>query len=218
MLIDRDLVIEKREQKLIEDLKGGEDLGELKRKHRLDFDLIEAHADEYLIEETRGAHRRGNKVIIDTQLPIHSLNKEETLHVLVYTPLEVLIERDEQRSQRLNRNEKRRYDARAFLLENFASLYDLEQVKRAEKELDRVCVNSLKENIFPFLKISLIDHFFGPHWHEDGLVYLYPKEAPDTIVESHLRTVEESVQSFKLLYEERSSALRGKGGKMLSHN
>ena len=162
----------------------------------------EEHADEYLLEAVESELAQGNKVIIDTQLPVHC--NEETLRVLVYSPLAVLIERDKQRTQRLKRPEKRQYWARAFLFETFAGLYDLEKVKN-EGSVDRVFMLPLKEEISPFLKIAPIAEFFGAHLQDEHPHYLYPKQAPNLIIRSHLQTISESVQIvFKLLYAEKS--------------
>ena len=206
MLIDRDRVIELREEKLIDNLKnkeGIEDPWKLRKKFRSDFDQIEEHADDYLVQELQCVLSRGKKVIIDSQLPLLSF---AALHVLAYSPLEILIERDKQRSQRLNRPDQRNYYARAFLFETFAQLYDLEKATRGESELDTLRMQSFKGEISPFLKVRVIREFFEPHWLDEHPLYLYPKEAPDLIIKTHLQTVEESVQiiltssPFKKLY------------------
>lgn len=113
----------------------------------------------------------------------------------------MLIERDKQRTQRLKRPEKRQYWARYYLFETFAGLYNLEKVKR-EGSVDTVCLHSLKEEIFPFLKIAAIDEFFGPYLQDEHLFYLYPKQLSDLIIRSHLQTVAESVQSVARLFHE----------------
>jgi shikimate kinase len=195
-LIDRDQVIERYEQRLIERLKSGDrlvDPWELRKRHRSEFDSIEAHADEYLIQEIEDQLRLGKGVIVDTQLPLTSCT---ALRVLVYSPLEVLIERDKHRSQRLTRPAQRQYYARAFLFENFVSLYDLEISKKKGPELDTLLLAPLKEEILPFFKIAAIAEFFSSHLQIEQPLYLYPKAAPDVIIRSDLQTVEESVQSL----------------------
>ncbi len=196
ILIDRDQVIEQHEQRLVNRLKSEdviEDPGEFRKRHRCEFNSIEAHADEYLIQEIEDQLGLGNRVIVDTQLPLTSCT---AFRVLVYSPLEVLIARDKQRSQRLTRPAERQYYARAFLFENFVSLYDLEISKKKEPELDTLLLKSLKEEILPFIKIASIAEFFNSHFFMEQPLFLYPKVIPDLVIRSDLQTVEESLQSL----------------------
>lgn len=68
-------------------------------------------------------------VIVDTQLHAHlreEFQEHETISILVFAPLSVLIERDERRNKHLHRSPLRQKYARAFIYETYEQLYDEE--------------------------------------------------------------------------------------------
>lgn len=69
-----------------------------------------------------------NRVIVDTQIPWRE-KKEGELYFLILPPLEILLRRDEERTLKLNRSEKRAYYAREYVKETHGILHQMEKAK-----------------------------------------------------------------------------------------
>ena len=106
-------------------------------------DLIEqklctdSNADQMLEEKIQLIK---NKMIIDAQVPWKEKQKGE-FYFMVLPPLEVLLERDANRTLKLKRSEKRAYYAQQYVLETHHTL------SRLPRENFDYCFDSSRESI-----------------------------------------------------------------------
>lgn len=188
-LIDRDKVIEERQKNY---LQHHSHLS--KEQLRQAFDQIEAQADEAVLEEIRRATHNALHVIVDTQLHqnlLNQLSEARSFSVLVYAPLHVLLERDHQRNQRLNRSEKRQFYAKAFILETFAQLYSLDICQENAKLVDVLHPADWDESVLQYCVGEEIYAFFERLFCAKESVHLWSRESCDLVVNSQDRTIEE---------------------------
>lgn len=115
---------------------------------RLDWDdyadlVGEAHASKALTEEINALRREGYNLIIDSQ-PCFDYVGDNVTKILIYTPLQNLIERDEKRNLRLNREEKRRFYARSYIYNTFFQLFS---VKEGCQFVDQIDLSNIEDDI-----------------------------------------------------------------------
>lgn len=118
------------------------------RFKRLDWDdfadlVGEAQASEALTEEINALRKEGHNLIIDAQ-PCFEFEGDNVTKILIYTPLQNLIERDEKRNLRLNREEKRRLFARSYVYNTFFQLFS---VKEGCQFVDQIDLSSIEDDI-----------------------------------------------------------------------
>lgn len=110
----------------------------------------ESTADRTLEERIQSI--KGN-IIIDTQIPWREKQKEE-FYFMVLPPLEVLLERDAERTIKLKRPEKRAYYAREYVLKTHRTLSNM------RKENFDHCFDSSRESVMDEISTikALISH------------------------------------------------------------
>ncbi len=86
---------------------------------------VESEADIVLEEKI---YFIKNRIIVDTQIPWRE-KKEGELYCLVSAPLEILLERDAERTIKLNRSEVCAYDARKYVIDTHKILDQMEKSK-----------------------------------------------------------------------------------------
>lgn len=191
-LMDRDQVIEDR-QKIY--LQAHSHLK--KEQLRQALEEIEAQADEAVLQEIRSAMQNGLNVIVDTQLHqnlFNQLSEARSFSVLIYAPLHVLLERDAQRNQHLSRSERRRFYAKAFILETFAQLYSLDVCQKNAKQVDILHPASWDQSILQYCTGAETYAFFERLLGVKESVPLWSRESCDLVINSQDRTIEEAAE------------------------
>lgn len=102
----------------------------------------EVHAIDYLVDEINYRLGRGKSVIVDTNMYEERLLENivgghKIFQVLIYAPLETLLERDEKRNKRLKRNDRKKQRARAYVVNTFEKFH---QIK--EENFCDLCLNT----------------------------------------------------------------------------
>lgn len=92
----------------------------------LDRDTLVDETANQMIESVIPFFQEHNQnLIIDAQVPWRKAHQENEWYVLVYAPLENLLERDDTRTLRLNRPQKRAYYAREYVKKTFAEVFEI---------------------------------------------------------------------------------------------
>lgn len=106
-------------------------------------DLIEQHlctesnANKTLDEKIRSLEK---KIIVDAQIPWRKKRSDE-LYFMVLPPLKILLERDQARTIKLQRTDKRAHYAHQYVIETFNTLSNL------DKTIFNHCFDSSQESI-----------------------------------------------------------------------
>jgi len=109
-------------EKLQENL--GDDWSYLDRDHLIEQRLCDEITADLTLDEKNESLR--NKLIIDAQIPWRE-KKEDELYLLLLPPLEVLLERDAERTRKLKRSEKRAYGAERYVRETYDALNKMDK-------------------------------------------------------------------------------------------
>lgn len=177
-VIDRDEVIELYQQMNVEDPQE-----------------VESHADEYLIAEMHRELGLGKHLVVDTQFPrplIATFQKYSPISVFVYAPLAVLLARDDKRTQVLQREAKRQYYARAFVLETYVQLLTFEN-SVGYNYVDFISYSDFREDILYYAYKPLTFDFFQALQMLNHSVPIYALDPYDLLIRSDIETVAQAV-------------------------
>lgn len=185
-LIDRDEVIEDRKRQLL-------------LTNQTEIDEMEARADDYVLEEMAQARIRQQNVIVDTQLHQNILNQikdYQTLSILVYAPIPLLLERNQKRNTMLNRPEKRQYYAKAYILNTFANLFSLEG---KGPTIDRIMPGAIKPEFLSYCDHTETHAFFDHLCRLSRPCAITCREYFDICIHSRSESIETSINQIKLI-------------------
>ncbi len=89
----------------------------------VDFDEVEYNIDR-LLQATDDLLKKGTNVIIDTNTYEDGIEKRlrsnvKITKIIVTAPLKILLQRDERRTQRLNRDKKQAFWGKYFVIESY---------------------------------------------------------------------------------------------------
>lgn len=189
-LIDRDAVIEEQQASYLQTYSHL-----TKEQIRHGLDEIEASADDIVLQKIHESLQNHLSVIVDTQLHQNLLDCLQgflSYSVLVYAPLLVLLERDEQRSLRLKRSERRKFYAKAFILETFAQLFSLENTHEHTEPVDVLSFSECNPDILQYCLHPKTYSLFDYLCHHSDPVLLWSKEPFDLIINSQLQSLQEA--------------------------
>lgn len=163
--------------------------------------LEQAKIDEAILKEVNFARIHHLNIIIASTLHqnlLKQLKGYQTLSVLIYTPLPLLIERDKKRDDLLHRTENQRHLARIKILQTFAQLYVLNDQGPA---IDHLKPSSFYSTLLAYCEQTDTHAFFDFLCHLNSFCPLSCREYFDLCIHSRSESLDTSIKQIQRIID-----------------
>lgn len=169
---------------------------------RFDWDEIadevgEDHATEMLLSQVLHCLDNGRSALVDCQ-PIAewpTLSGYRVTPLLIYAPLPVLVERDQIRSQRLNRSTQRQRHARAYIYHTFCQLYGLESNSN-QVYVDSIHRCDLEPHILEYPLEESTKDFLAAILAQEAASHIYSNIFATDVIRTDIMNLDHSVKAI----------------------